>query len=182
MTRKVEVTTYNPLWKEEFHQEKKRLNKVFEGCNARIHHIGSTSVEGLAAKPIIDFLIELPDIYLADERTPSLEARGYTAKGENGIKGRRYFQYENEKGKRLYHVHIYASNSEEIARHLAFRHYLRTFKGEAERYGRLKSELAAQFPTDIDAYIQGKDEFVKELEKRAVKWGRMYLTDQKKKS
>nr|WP_276310232.1 GrpB family protein [Bacillus salacetis] len=139
--------------------------------------MGSTSVEGLAAKPTIDFLVELPDIQLADERTPALEDLGYTAKGENGIKDRRYFQYENGKGERLYHVHIYGSNSGEIERHLIFRDYLRTFKGEAERYGRLKSELAARFPTDINAYIQGKDEFVKELEKRAVKWGRMNPTD-----
>uniref|UniRef100_UPI002E76D86A GrpB family protein n=1 Tax=Streptomyces sp. GSL17-113 TaxID=3115365 RepID=UPI002E76D86A len=60
MSRKVEVTPYQPLWKEQFLQEKKRLEVVFQGTSAVIHHIGSTSVEGLAAKPIIDFLIEIP--------------------------------------------------------------------------------------------------------------------------
>ncbi|WP_113930944.1 GrpB family protein [Bacillus sp. P14.5] len=156
MSRKVEVTSYRPQWREQFLQEKKRLETVFLGTNAVIHHIGSTSVEGLAAKPIIDFLIEVPDIGAADDRTGELEALGYTGKGENGIAGRRYFIYENREGERLYHVHIYASGSKEIERHLVLRDYLRAMKDEAEKYGRLKSELAAKYPNDIEAYIEGK--------------------------
>ncbi|WP_456274151.1 GrpB family protein [Bacillus sp. AK031] len=172
MTRKVEVTPYNPLWKEQFLHEKKRLNKVFQRDNAIIHHIGSTSVEGLAAKPIIDFLIEVPDISTADERTPELETLGYEAKGENGIPNRRYFFMENEQGIRLFHVHIFPSGSEEVMRHLVFRDYLRTFKDEAEKYGRIKSDLAAKHPTNINAYIEGKNNFVQEMEKRAMEWKR----------
>ena len=168
--RKVEVTPYNPEWKEQFLKEKERLAKVFEGESAVIHHIGSTSVEGLAAKPIIDFLIEVPEIGIADERTDELESLGYTGKGENGIPHRRYFFCENETGERLFHLHIFPSGNQEIERHLVFRDYLRTFKDEAEKYGRLKIELAGKHPDDIEAYIEGKNEFVQEMERRAMKW------------
>jgi GrpB-like predicted nucleotidyltransferase (UPF0157 family) len=173
MGRKVEVTPYNPQWKNQFQSEKERLQKVFHGNQAVIHHIGSTSVEGLAAKPIIDFLIVVSDIEVADDKMKELEDLGYVGRGENGIPDRRYFFLENEDGKRLYHVHIFPSGSEDIERHLVFRDYLKIFKDEAEKYGRLKMDLAAEFPTDIDAYIQGKNDFVIELEKRAVKWGRI---------
>ncbi|MGD6804058.1 GrpB family protein [Rossellomorea vietnamensis] len=172
MSRKVEVTSYRPQWREQYLQEKKRLETVFQGTNAVIHHIGSTSVEGLAAKPIIDFLIEITDIGAADDRTDKLEALGYVGKGENGIACRRYFFFENKEGERLYHVHIFASGSEDIERHLLFRDYLRMRKNEAEKYGRLKSELAAKYPNDIEAYIEGKKDFVQELEMRALKWAR----------
>ena len=171
MDRRVEVVPHNPQWKEQFFYEKERLDKVFDGL-AAIHHIGSTSVEGLAAKPIIDFLIEVPHIRIADDKTAELEDLGYTGKGENGIPGRRYFFYENGEGERLYHVHIFPNGSKEIERHLVFRDYLRTFKDEAEKYGKLKSELAARYPLDIDAYIDGKNDFVQEMEKQAMKWGR----------
>jgi GrpB-like predicted nucleotidyltransferase (UPF0157 family) len=172
MARKVEVTSYNPQWKDQFQREKERLDKVFHGSNAVIHHIGSTSVEGLAAKPIIDFLIVVPDIGIADDKTEELENLGYVGKGENGIPDRRYFFLEDDKGERLYHVHIFQTGSEHINRHLVFRDYLRTFKDEAEKYGDLKSELASKHPADIDAYIEGKNRFVQELEKRAMEWGK----------
>ncbi|WP_421379393.1 GrpB family protein [Bacillus salacetis] len=174
MARKVEVTPYNHQWKDQFFHEKQRLDRVFHGSYAVVHHIGSTSVEGLAAKPIIDFLIVVQDINIADERTSELEDLGYIAKGENGIPNRRYFFLENENGERLYHVHVFPSGSEEIERHLVFRDYLRTFKDEAEKYGRLKSGLAAKHPEDIDAYIEGKNSFVQEMERKAMDWGRKH--------
>ncbi|MGM0846047.1 MAG: GrpB family protein [Bacillota bacterium] len=170
MMRKVEVTPYRPQWREQFLQEKKRLETVFQGTHAVIHHIGSTSVEGLAAKPIIDFLIEVEEIGAADDRTDKLKALGYVGKGENGIAGRRYFFCENREGERLYHVHIFASGSEDIERHLVFRDYLRTFKNEADKYSKLKNKLAAEYPNDIEAYIEGKNDYVQEIEKQALKW------------
>ncbi|WP_409251257.1 GrpB family protein [Bacillus sp. SCS-153A] len=176
MPRKVEVTPYDPHWKEWFFEEKERLGKVFAGDYAAIHHIGSTSVEGLAAKPIIDFLIEIPNIQIADDRTVELEGLGYTGKGENGIPGRRYFFYENREGERLYHVHIFPRGSKEIERHLAFRDYLKAFKDEAKRYGSLKMELASRYPMDIDAYIDGKNALVQEMEKKAIEWRRNTTT------
>lgn len=171
MSRKVEVTPYRPEWKDQFLKEKRRLEAVFKGDKAVIHHIGSTAVEGLAAKPIIDFLIEVPEIRIADDRTEEMERIGYIGKGENGIPNRRYFFLETPQGERKFHVHIFPAGSIGVERHLIFRDYLRTFEDEAENYGRLKSELAAKYSEDIDAYINGKNDFVQEMEKRAMKWG-----------
>jgi GrpB-like predicted nucleotidyltransferase (UPF0157 family) len=86
--------------------------------------------------------------------------------GEFGIKGRRYFRKTSKDGVRTHQIHAFAVGSPEIDRHLAFRDYLRSHIDEAQRYGRLKQELARQFLTDIDGYSDGKTEFIREIEQR----------------
>ena len=99
-----------------------------------------------------------------------MEALGYEAMGEFGLVGRRYFRKEHPPGIRTHHVHTYQVGSPEIERHLAFRDYLLAHPEDAQKYGELKLKLAQKYPEDIEGYINGKDEFVKEIEKKAIQW------------
>ncbi|PFA63949.1 hypothetical protein CN378_16525 [Bacillus sp. AFS015802] len=167
--RDVKVVPHQAVWKEKFENEKRNLNKLLP--DATIHHIGSTSVPGLAAKPIIDLLIEVPDIEIIDEQTEGFSQLGFVGKGEHGIPNRRFF-YKGEGNKRAVHLHIFPNGIDHVIRHLAFRDFLRENRPEAHQYGELKSSLALKFPNDMESYIQGKDQFVKELEKRALNWSK----------
>jgi GrpB-like predicted nucleotidyltransferase (UPF0157 family)/predicted enzyme related to lactoylglutathione lyase len=169
MPRKVEVLPYNPAWPGLFHSEAQVLADVFGLELLALHHIGSTSVPGLAAKPIIDILAEVDQIEAIDALAPKLAALGYLAKGEAGIPGRRFFIKPSEE-ERLYHLHVFQTGSPDITRHLVLRDYLACHPERAQAYDALKRELAARFPEDIQAYIAGKDTLVKEIEQEALEW------------
>ncbi|MGM0828222.1 MAG: GrpB family protein [Bacillota bacterium] len=167
LMRDVKVVPHQSDWKEKFEMEKRKLTKLLP--DATIHHIGSTSVPGLAAKPIIDILIEVPGLESIDDQTEEFSQLDFVGKGENGIPNRRYF-YKGEGNKRIVHLHIFPYGIDHVIRHLAFRNYLREHNAEARRYGELKSRLAKKFQQDMEGYIQGKDQFVKDLEKKALNW------------
>ncbi|MDQ0253553.1 GrpB-like predicted nucleotidyltransferase (UPF0157 family) [Evansella vedderi] len=166
--RKVEVCAYNEAWLIMFKEEENKLANIFEDELVALHHIGSTAVRGLQAKPIIDIMPVVRDIEKVDNYNQAMIEIGYEPRGENGIPKRRYFQKGGDN--RTHHVHIFQVGSEDITRHLAFREYLSTFPQVKKEYGELKQSLAQQFPYEIAAYIEGKDGFVKEMEQRALKW------------
>ncbi|ENQ3104416.1 GrpB family protein [Bacillus cereus] len=166
--RKVEVMPYENHWAEKFQKEAKRLKEAMPE-HVKVHHIGSTSVPGLAAKPIIDMIMEVTNIDKVDSWNDVLQKLGYTPKGENGISGRRFYIHGTEE-KRSYHLHVYETGNQEIIRHLSFRDYMMEHCEEAEAYATLKQELAKQFTYDIEQYIEGKDAFVREREQRALEW------------
>ena len=149
-------------------EEAEKLNLIFGDEIIDIHHIGSTAVPGLKAKPIIDIMPVVKDINNVDKYNREMQEIGYEPKGENGIVRRRYFQKGGDN--RSHHVHIYQIGSYEIKRHLAFRDYLKLHPNEMKQYGELKEKLARQFPNDIESYINGKDQFVKETELKALEW------------
>ncbi|MFC3209622.1 GrpB family protein [Planomicrobium okeanokoites] len=163
--RKVTVTDYQPEWRQQFQLAAKELRELFGAECIEIHHIGSTSIEGMAAKPVIDLMPVVREIEVVDGLISEMEKRGYESKGENGLPGRRYFQRGGDE--RIHHVHIYAAGNPEIDRHLAFRNYLRENPQEAEEYGILKKKLAHDFPYDIEQYIAGKERLVARIEKNA---------------
>ena len=166
----IRVVPYDALWPAEYEAEAKRIRDAVGEVAVALHHIGSTAVRGLSAKPIIDILLEASDLAELDARSPRMEALGYEAKGEFGIRGRRYFRRDNELGIRTHQVHAFDVNSEQLDRHLAFRDYLISHPEVAEAYGDLKRGLATRFPTDINAYMEGKDSFVKHYEAEALAW------------
>ncbi|WP_248137408.1 GrpB family protein [Bacillus infantis] len=167
--RKVDVQPYSGSWADSFQEEKQLLAAVF-GESAPIHHIGSTSIPGMSAKPIIDILAEADNAGIFDEAAPKLQGWGYTAKGENGIPGRRYFVRFTEAGERLVHLHGYPKGHPEIGRHLLFRDYLRKHPEEADLYSRTKLVAARKYPYDIESYIKEKDPVVKLLDEKALNW------------
>jgi GrpB-like predicted nucleotidyltransferase (UPF0157 family) len=170
MVRKVEVVPFQDEWAEKFLEEKEHLIKVFAPYEVFVHHIGSTSVPGLAAKPIIDMLAESQSLEIFDQYARKLGEFGYEARGENGIPNRRYFVKFSSTGERLIHLHSYQTGDSEIQRHLVFRDYLRMHPELAAKYGAIKVEAAKRFPSDIDSYIAFKDHIVKELEAEALQW------------
>lgn len=166
--RKVEVMPYSESWNRDFEKEAVVLRGIFGAEMIEIHHIGSTSVQGLSAKPIIDIMPVVKDISKIDQYNGRMAAIGYEAKGENRIARRRYFQKGGDE--RTHHVHIYEVGSSEIERHLAFRNFLQTHPEKAKVYGDLKDKLAQQFPYDIEAYINGKAELAAQIEREAMEW------------
>ncbi|SDB92879.1 GrpB family protein [Shouchella lonarensis] len=167
--RQVIVTPYQTAWIDQFVCEAVRLKHIFANHIVACHHIGSTAVPGLLAKPVIDVLIEVHEpIVRVDELNEAMKQIGYEAKGENGIEGRRYFQKGGDQ--RTHHVHVFETGSRDVCRHLAVRDYLRAHPKEAHAYGELKRILAAMHPTNITAYISGKHEHVQQLEAAALAW------------
>jgi GrpB-like predicted nucleotidyltransferase (UPF0157 family) len=164
--REVVVVPPDRGWRDAFEAEAARLRSILGENLVEIHHIGSTAIPGIAAKPIIDILPVVREIDHVDAL-----AAGYRAWGEFGLPGRRYFTRE-ENGKRTHDVHVYAVGNPEITRHLAFRDYMNAHPEEARAYGRLKEKMAREFPTDFEGYMDGKHVFVQERERRALAWKR----------
>lgn len=163
----IEVAPYDPHWPELFANESQLIQDCLAPSIAAIHHIGSTSVAGLAAKPIIDILLDVPSLTALDAASPRLESLGYEAMGEFGIPRRRYFR----KGiaRRTHQVHAFASGDSHLQRHLAFRDYLRAHPAIAAGYAKLKLALAASC-SSMDDYCEGKDPFIKHHEALALRW------------
>jgi GrpB-like predicted nucleotidyltransferase (UPF0157 family) len=179
MPIRVEVVPHNPAWRNEFEHESKQVASALGENVVAVHHIGSTAIPNIYAKPIIDLLVEVNDITQVDERSFEMEALGYEAMGEFGIPGRRYFRKDNEAGVRTHHVHTFAAASAEIGRHLAFRDYMIAHPEDATPYSELKRALVKNLhESDIEGYMDGKDGFIKEMEKRAVAWSRLQKSGQ----
>ena len=163
----VQVVPYDPSWPSRYRREAALLREALGDCLVEIHHIGSTSVPGLWAKPIIDILPVVTAVEEADRRRAALEALGYEYLGEFGIPGRRYLRKGGDH--RTHQVHLFGRESrDEIRRHLAVPAYLRCHPDAAWDYAQLKRRLARCFPRDIDGYCDGKDAFVKALERAAL--------------
>ncbi|QTM99109.1 GrpB family protein [Sediminibacillus dalangtanensis] len=166
--RNVEVVSYKDQWPNLFLKEAKEIKEVFGDELIDVHHIGSTSVPGLAAKPIIDIMPVVRDIEKVDRYNRQMAAIGYEGKGEFGIPGRRYFRKGGEN--RSHHVHIFQQGDKGVTRHLAFRDFLRTHPHVARKYGAKKQELAGQFPCNIESYMDGKNQLAQEIEQKALAW------------
>lgn len=167
--RKIIVVDYDPIWKQQYEEEERKIVSILKPELRSIHHIGSTAVEGLSAKPVIDILAVVQRIEAVDRYGADLEAIGYECKGEYGIAGRRFFIKGGDD--RTHHLHIFSVESDrELFRNLALRDYLRNFPQKAKEYGDLKRELAQQFSEDAEGYCAGKDAFVKALESEALDW------------
>ena len=155
----VEVVPYNPQWPEMFLEEAAKIRAALgENC-VTIHHIGSTSIPGLSAKPIIDMVPVVKDILKVD--AASLESLGYGGRGELGMLFRRYFSNQ------VCHVHIWEEGNPEIDKHLIFRDYLVENPGELKRYETLKLSLAETFRQDRTSYTLSKDNLIKEMLQKA---------------
>ena len=167
-TMNIEVLPYDPEWPELYASEKEVLLGKFGRIVENIYHIGSTAVEGLAAKPIIDILLETNSLEKLDGLDDEFESLAYEAMGEFGIPGRRYFR----KGgiERTHQIHAFASGSHHITRHLAFRNYLREMPEIRKEYEGLKTRVALECNHEIDKYCKCKHAFIQEHERNALDW------------
>jgi GrpB-like predicted nucleotidyltransferase (UPF0157 family) len=166
--RVVNVVDYDLNWPDSFAIEKKLLANVI-GINAvSIEHIGSTAVAGLAAKPVIDILVEVTSLSDLDASSNGIAALDYIVKGESGISGRRYFQKGGNQ--RSHHVHAFQTGDLNLIRHRAFKEYLIAHPRVSSEYGQIKKEAVLNCGNNINVYMTLKNEFIKKFEKLAVEW------------
>ncbi len=167
--KKIEVVPYDPNWASIFQDFKAVYEQHLGDSIMAVEHVGSTSVEGLAAKPIIDMDLIVEDDDEQMKRVIELvEALGYTHVGDLGITGREAFRYtdvtipKDGSGRTWMAHHLYACRSgcASLLNHLYLRDYLRTHPEAVQTYGQLKQRLAQSFPNDINAYIAGKTDFI----------------------
>ena len=163
-TKNVRVVPYDSAWKRNFEDVKKELLEALGNLPISIEHVGSTSVEGLAAKPIIDIdvVVKPEDVSKAIEL---LEGHGYIYEGNLGIEGREAFAYEGKTHLQEHHLYVCPSDSKELTRHLAFRDYLRSHPEAVEKYSKVKLEAAKLYPDNIEKYIEYKSPVIEEIYK-----------------
>lgn len=164
----VTVKKYDPDWIEDFKTESQAINQQIGEFINHIHHIGSTAVPELMAKPIIDIMLDVKSVKALDNQSSKLEDLGYQPMGEFGIKGRRYFRKGGDN--RTHQIHAFKQGDANLLRHLAFRDYLINHKRIAEQYGHLKVEIAERCKNDIEKYSKEKDSFIKHYEAVAIEW------------
>lgn len=159
--REIVIVDYDPAWPARFEHERARIDAALGGTARGIHHIGSTSVRGLAAKPIIDILVIVddPDDELAFE--PALTGAGYELRVREP--GHRMFRTPAKD----VHVHVLAQGDSEVDRHLAFRDQLRSSSEDRERYEQLKRSLAEREWSDMNHYADAKGPLIDEIIARA---------------
>jgi GrpB-like predicted nucleotidyltransferase (UPF0157 family) len=165
-TKQVIVLPYDPKWKDEFEKLKAYLEAALEDSIFSIEHVGSTSVEGLSAKPIIDIDIVIESYDKFKEVNSRLEIVGYRHEGDLGIKDREAFKYDDKPEFMVHHLYVCTKDSQELRRHITFRDYLRTHKKDREMYSSVKLDAAAKYPADIDSYIEEKSPCINEIYKK----------------
>ena len=157
------VLPYDEAWEKAFTEIEAELRDALGGLALRIEHVGSTSVRGLAAKPIIDIDVVIEGDSAFEAVVAALGKIGYTHEGDLGIPGREAFKYDGKEHLQKHHLYVCAQDSAELKRHIAFRDYLRTHPEAVREYSRVKEEGAALYPYDIDAYIAHKSPFIERI-------------------
>ena len=155
------VVPYDPEWARGFEMIRDFLMSALSGISCAIEHVGSTSVPGLWAKPILDIDCVIPSMADLPEVVRRLNPLGYRHKGDLGIPTRESFAYEGAMGFLAQHFYVCPADSPELERHLALRDYLRAHTDARDEYSRIKREGAQLYPHDIDAYIDHKGPFVR---------------------
>lgn len=162
------MVPHDPEWRREFQREAQRIAAVLGNNAVAVLHVGSTAIPAIYAKSVIDLLLVVQDLAALDKKQPMMEALGYVALGEFGIPERRYFRRDNGLGERTHQVHAFKNGSPQIERHLAFRDFMIDNPDVAQEYSNLKRKLAAKHPNDIELYMDGKDAFIKDIDRRAA--------------
>lgn len=189
---KIVIEPYTGAWTERFRQEETRITAALAALGPAVEHIGSTSVPGLGAKPIVDILVGVQNEQQLDETIAPMLAAGYTyfKKYEPAMPYRRFYVHlQAQPGKQLpavvdipdsspvgngcialTHIHTVVKDTYHWQRHIAFRDYLRTHAAAREAYYRLKQELSLREFSDALAYNDAKNAFVKQTEQEALTW------------
>ena len=162
-TRKVIVLPYDEAWKAAFEEIKREIEGAIGSLIISTEHVGSTSVEGLSAKPCIDIDVVIKDYSVFDAVVAGLEKIGYVHEGDLGIRDREAFKYSDKPHLMNHHLYVCPQHSEELCRHITFRDFLRSNTEAAAKYGATKEEAAKLFPDDIEKYIGYKAPCIEEF-------------------
>ena len=154
---------YDKAWKSAFEEIKREIELVIGDLIIGIEHVGSTSVEGLSAKPIIDIDVVIKDYSVFATVVQKLETIGYIHEGDLGIKDREAFKYSNKPHLQKHHLYVCPQYSEELHRHVTFRDYLKNNREAVKKYSLVKETAAILFPNEIEKYIDYKTPCIEEL-------------------
>ena len=162
-TRRVIVLPYDEAWKSAFEDIKTEIESALGDLIIGIEHVGSTSVEGMSAKPCIDVDVIIKDHTVFDAVVDKLASIGYIHEGDLGIKDREAFKYTDKPHLMTHHLYVCPQDSEELHRHITFRDLLLSNVEAARKYSLVKQTAAELFPNDIDKYIEYKSPCIEEL-------------------
>lgn len=164
-TKNVVVEKWNPKWKDEFERIVVSLGEDVIYNSIKIEHVGSTSVEGLSAKPIIDL-----DIVIENDKFEIIKRllndKGYKYEGDLGIEGREAFSYSGKEELMTHHLYVCPKDSKELFKHITFRDFLKNNPTLASEYSKVKEQAAVLYPDDIDKYMEFKSEIIEKIYKR----------------
>lgn len=164
-TKNVVVEKWNPKWKDEFERIVDSLGEDVIYNSIKIEHVGSTSVEGLSAKPIIDL-----DIVIENDKFEIIKRllndKGYKHEGDLGIEGREAFSYSGKEELMTHHLYVCTKDSEELFKHITFRDFLKNNPALASEYSKVKEQAAVLYPDDIDKYMEFKSEIIEKIYKK----------------
>jgi GrpB-like predicted nucleotidyltransferase (UPF0157 family) len=164
-TRKVVVLPYDAAWQADFRKIKGEVEEAIGDLIIGIEHFGSTSVEGMSAKPCIDIDVIIEDYSVFAEVVDGLKTIGYIHEGNLGINDREAFKYSGKEHLQMHHLYVCPQYSEELHRHITFRDFLRSNPEVVKKYSLIKEKAAELFPNDIDGYIKYKSPCIEELYK-----------------
>ena len=165
----VELLPHDPEWAIRAEAEARLLAAAIGPALLIVHHIGSTAIAGICAKPVLDLMPVVADLAALEARRGEIEALGYEWWGERGLPGRRYCtKSDPASGRRLVQAHCYRDGSSEIDRHLAFRDYLRERPDLAAEYGREKERCRQLHADDSHAYSDCKNAWIQRVEAEAL--------------
>ncbi len=191
---KIAIVPYNPEWSAQFRQIADELKVILKDVHPTIEHMGSTSVSGLAAKPIIDVAVGIASTALLDKTIAPMTGHNYIyfEKYNSVMPLRRHYvglqsgapihrfqsvyteadkvPHEDIYPHKRVHVHVWELGSPEYLRHIAFRDYLRAHPEIVRQYAQLKKQLSVQEWEDGNAYNSGKNDFIKQEEAKAIVW------------
>ena len=164
-TKNVVVEKWNLKWKDEFERIADSLGEDVFYNSVKIEHVGSTSVEGLSAKPIIDL-----DIVIENDKFEIIKRllndKGYKHEGDLGIEGREAFSYSGKEELMTHHLYVCPKDSKELFKHITFRDFLKSNPALASEYSKVKEQAALLYPDDIDKYMEFKSEIIEKIYKK----------------
>jgi GrpB-like predicted nucleotidyltransferase (UPF0157 family) len=166
--RTITIAQSDPRWAEEFSMIKAMISGHIGDLIIGIEHVGSTSVPGLEAKPIIDIDVVIEDMTCFPAIIERLNHVGFDHEGNLGVEGREAFKRRFNDGFMPYHLYVCPKDSRGYREHIAFRDYLRSHPDASREYERIKQEFARLYPHDIDSYLNGKNHFIKEILKKTL--------------
>lgn len=169
--RPIKLHPFDESWHAIYQQEERQLKEAVDGFPIQFFHIGSTSIPGCAAKPIIDILGVVPDVFAVDDVAKRMTDLGYDALGEFGMPHRRYFTKYALEGMPV-HLHIFEDTDPEVGRHLRFRDYLTAHQELLDEYCAIKEKQAMDHPLSSDLYTMGKSAFIERIDRQAALEGK----------
>jgi GrpB-like predicted nucleotidyltransferase (UPF0157 family) len=165
---KIEICDWSPASRKKFRDKATTIRNALGSSALRIDHIGSTSIEGLAGKPVIDIQVSVADFEPVDQLVQAMEVAGYLWRPQNPDLGKRYFR--ETPGAERTHIHVRRAGSFHEQWALLFRDYMRRHAEEHGPYAALKIELAERHRSDRAAYTAGKEEHIWAIIRRANRW------------